>query len=53
MNNPVLTKEEAESVRYDDIGYHRFYCNSCKGYVLVKSSFFDRRFCVVCNEVIK
>ena len=47
MNNAVLTKEESKSV-----GYNSFYCNSCKGYVLVKGSF-GKRFCKNCNEVIE
>ena len=50
----ILSKEELETIGYRKfaIGYHRFYCEECKGYVLVKSSF-GRKFCVVCNEVMK
>ena len=47
MNKPILTEEELRSNKYS-----RFYCKTCKGYVLFKSSY-GKRFCKNCNGVIE
>ena len=46
-NNLVQTEKEARAK-----DYHRFYCNHCNGWVLVKHSFTNKKFCKVCNNVI-